>query len=584
MSHTPEDDRTVLSTGSLQAPPENHDHGRAHALPAGTRLGEFEITGVLGEGGFGIVYCAHDTSLERQVALKEYLPSFAERSTRAHVSVRSSQNVDSFEAGLRSFINEARMLAQFDHPSLVKVYRFWEANGTAYMVMPFYRGPTLKQALRERKERGEAAPDEAWLKALLAPLLDALDVIHQHSCYHRDIAPDNILMLDEGRPLLLDFGAARRAISGMNQAFTVILKQNYAPIEQYAEMPGMSQGAWTDLYALASVVHFAIDGQAPPTAVSRMLADPYVPLATRYAGRYGAAFLEAIDRALAFRPDGRPQSVAEMRTLLGLDAMPAAERTWMPPPQAPAAQVATPAVPAAPARGRAMLIAGVGALVLGAAGVLAWLNREAPVRDAALAAAPPAAASVDARPAAGPAAAPVAAPAAPFDPAAALDAVLAGASPERKVTVQVPNARARINRDKLGFSIRSSHAGYVYIHMVGTADKDVHQLFPNAFDSKNRIKAGEVLTLPRSSWPIEAYGPAGIDHFLVMVSDTPRDFSAAGQTPGGDFAVFPVARAAELHRDYKGGTPLFAGAPVCAQAPCPATYGAASFSIEEVDY
>jgi hypothetical protein len=585
MSDTPEDDRTVLSTGNLQAPPAHHDHGREHALPAGTRLGEFEITGVLGEGGFGIVYCAHDTSLERQVALKEYLPSFAERSTQAHVSVRSSQNADSFEAGLRSFINEARMLAQFDHPSLVKVYRFWEANGTAYMVMPFYRGPTLKQALRERKERGEAAPDEAWLKALLAPLLDALDVIHQHSCYHRDIAPDNILMLDEGRPLLLDFGAARRAIGGMNQAFTVILKQNYAPIEQYAEMPGMSQGAWTDLYALASVVHFAIDGQAPPTAVSRMLADPYVPLATRYAGRYSAAFLDAVDRALAFRPEGRPQSVAEMRALLGLDGAPAPafERTHMPPQRAPAAQVETQAAPTA-ARGkrRAMLAAGVGVLVLGAAGVLAWLNRDAPVRDAAVAGAPAPAVVSTTQAAATPS--PVAATPAPFDPVAALDAVLAGASAERKVTVQVPNARARINRDKLSFSIRSSHEGYVYIHMVGTGDKDVHQLFPNAFDGNNDIKSGQTLTLPRSSWPIGAGGPAGIDHFLVMVSDTPRDFGAAGQTPGGDFAVFPIARAAELHRDYKGGTPLFAGVPVCAQAPCPATYGAASFSIEEVDY
>jgi serine/threonine protein kinase len=584
MSDTPEDDRTVLSTGSLQAPPANHDHGRAHALPAGTRLGEFEITGVLGEGGFGIVYCAHDTSLERQVALKEYLPSFAERSTQAQVSVRSSQNADSFEAGLRSFINEARMLAQFDHPSLVKVYRFWEANGTAYMVMPFYRGPTLKQALKERKERGEAAPDEAWLKALLAPLLDALDVIHQHSCYHRDIAPDNILMLDEGRPLLLDFGAARRAISGMNQAFTVILKQNYAPIEQYAEMPGMSQGAWTDLYALASVVHFAIDGQAPPTAVSRMLADPYVPLATRYAGRYSAAFLEAIDRALAFRPEGRPQSVAEMRALLGLDRAPASafERTHMPPPPATAPQAETPpATAAAPAKGRAMLFAGVGALVLGAAGVFVWLNRDKPAHDAVAVAAPPLATRVT-EPATAPA--PLAAPGAPFDPVAALDAILAGASPERKVTVQVPNARARIDRDKLGFSVRSSHAGYVYIHMVGTADKDIHQLFPNAFDNNNRIKAGQLLTLPRGSWPIEAGGPAGIDHFLVMVSDTPRDFSAAGQTAGGDFAVFPVVRAAELHRDHKGAAPLFAGVPVCAQAPCPATYGAASFSIEEVDY
>ena len=566
MSQAPEDDRTVLATGPLQAPPADADHGRGHALPAGTRLGEFEITGVLGEGGFGIVYCAHDTSLERQVALKEYLPSFAARSTQAHVSVRSAQNADSFEAGLRSFINEARMLAQFDHPSLVKVYRFWEANGTAYMAMPYYRGPTLKQALKERS----APPDEAWLKALLAPLLDALEVIHQHQCYHRDIAPDNILMLDEGRPLLLDFGAARRAIGGMNQAFTVILKQNYAPIEQYAEMPGMSQGAWTDLYALASVVHFAIDGHAPPPAVSRMLADPYVPLATRHAGRYSPGFLEAVDRALAFRPEERPQSVAAMRALLGLDAFVPGERTGMP---APHSLPTLPAAPAeAPARRRGPLFAGLGVLVLGAAGLFVFLNREGSAPPAA----PPVAASTAPPPA------PAAPAAAPFDPVDVLYDVLTGASPQRKVTVQVADNRVRIDRDNISFSIHSSHAGYVYVHMVGTAGDDFHQLFPNAVDKNNRIAAGARLTLPRPTWPIRAVGPAGTNHFLVMVSDAPRDFSAAGLSPGDPFAAFPIARAAQLQRDYRGSAPLFAGAPVCTGTPCPAAYGAAGFRIDEV--
>jgi hypothetical protein len=554
MSHPPDDDRTVLSTGGMPAPTSAPAPGGPHALPPGTRLSEFEIVEVLGEGGFGIVYLAIDHSLERQVALKEYMPSFAWRSTQAHISVKSAQNADSFEAGLRSFINEARMLAQFDHPSLVKVYRFWEANGTAYMVMPFYRGPTLKQALRERG----APPDEAWLKALLGPLLEALDVIHQHQCYHRDIAPDNILMLDEGRPLLLDFGAARRAIGDMNQAFTVILKQNYAPIEQYAEMPGMRQGAWTDLYALASVVHFAIDGQAPPQALSRMLADPYVPLATRYAGRYSQGFLEAIDRALAFKPDDRPQSVAAMRALLGLDAL------------APAPSEA--AVESAPhiRKGRAPLLVGALALVLAAGGLFAWLKRDAPVTVAA-----PVAAST---------AAPAGSPGAPaesaFTPLAALDAILASAGPGRKVTVEVQNTRVRIG-GKFNFAIRSSHAGYVYLYMVGTAG-DFHLLFPNALDKTNRIAPNAVLALPRPKWNFAAGGPAGTDHFLVMVSDAPRDFSAAGLVEGELFGDFPIEQAARLQRAYTGTTPLFAGVPGCLKAPCPATYGAATFTIEEL--
>jgi serine/threonine protein kinase len=573
MSLPPEDDRTVLSTGGLQAPPDEHAHHRSHALPAGTRLGEFEITGVLGEGGFGIVYLAHDSSLERQVALKEYMPSFASRSTQAQVSVKSAQNADSFEAGLRSFINEARMLAQFDHPALVKVYRFWEANGTAYMVMPYYHGATLKQVLRERS----AAPDEAWLKALLGPLLDAIAVMHQHQCFHRDIAPDNILMLDEGRPLLLDFGAARRAISGMNQAFTVILKQNYAPIEQYAEMPGMSQGAWTDLYALASVVHFAIDGHAPPPALSRMMADPYVPLASRFAGRYSQGFLEAVDRALAFRPEGRPQSVAEMRAMLGLDAEAPREHARPAPPPASAIPASAPAGgdDAAPRTSR-LLIAGIGVVVLGAAGLVGWSRLRHPQAAVAptVASAPPAQpAKPETR---------SLSTAQPFSPLAALDAVLAGASPERKVTVEVASARLTIGQDKVSFAVRSPHAGYVYIYLVGTEGNDFHMLFPNALDKENRIAANAALNLPRRPWQVAAFGPPGTDHFVVMVSDMPRDFSAAGLENGDPFPVFPAARAAGLQAGYTGKTPLFAGTPECANSPCPAEYGAAAFAIEEV--
>lgn len=577
MSHPPDDDRTVLSTGGIQAPPDasasRHEDERGHALPVGTRLSEFEITGVLGEGGFGIVYLAHDSSLERQVALKEYLPSFAWRSTQAHVSVRSSENADSFEAGRRSFINEARMLAQFDHPSLVKVYRFWEANGTAYMVMPYYRGPTLKQALRERS----APPDEAWLRALLAPLLDALEVIHGHQCFHRDIAPDNILMLEGGRPLLLDFGAARRAIGDMNQAFTVILKQNYAPIEQYAEMPGMRQGPWTDLYALASVVHFAIEGHAPPQAVSRMLLDPYVPLATRCAGRYSPAFLAAIDRALAFKPDERPQSVAEMRSLLGLDAAAREQTEVRPAPVAPVAPVAPSRPPAGNGGRSKLLAAGAGAVLLGGAGLFAYLNQ-----DERPAVAAPAVATAPARPVVAPPARPVAsAPA--FDPVAALDAIVAGASLERKVTVQVHSPRIRIQRDRIGFTVRSTHAGYLYVYMVSTDRKDFYLLLPNAFDKNIWIGAGQAVRLPRPGWDFQPYGPPGTDHFVALVSGSPRDFSGAGLAPSDNFSEFPIARAAALQAGYTGATPLFAGVPDCATAPCPATYGAASFTIDEVE-
>jgi len=291
------------SQGSPETPAPSHSN---NALEAGTRIGEFEILGLVGEGGFGIVYLAHDHSLGRRVALKEYMPSdLAHRMGNTAVVVRSQRHAETFSAGLRSFINEARMLAQFDHPSLVKVYRFWEQNGTAYMVMPFYKGLTLKQTLSQRGR----APDEAWLRALLAQLLDALEVIHSTQCYHRDIAPDNILMLAGDIPLLLDFGAARRVIGDMTHALKVILKPGYAPIEQYAEVPGLRQGAWTDLYALASVVYFAIMGKAPAPAVARVMADPVAPLREAAAGRYSDTFLGAIDAALAVKPEERPQDI-----------------------------------------------------------------------------------------------------------------------------------------------------------------------------------------------------------------------------------------------------------------------------------
>ena len=285
------------------------------ALRPGARLDEFEITRRLGAGGFSIVYLARDHSLERAVALKEYLPSsLATRVGATKVQPRS-QHRGTFEAGLKSFVNEAKLLAQFDHPSLVKVFRFWEANGTAYMVMPFYQGVTVKEEVCAMAE----PPDEAWLMALLAPLTEALMVIHAEHCYHRDVAPDNVILLaGSAKPLLLDFGAARRVIGDMTQGLTVILKSGYAPVEQYAEIPGMRQGSWTDVYALAALVHWAVTGSTPPASVGRMVNDSFIPLARRAAGRYSDRFLQAIDRALIVLPERRTQTIEAFRHDLGL--------------------------------------------------------------------------------------------------------------------------------------------------------------------------------------------------------------------------------------------------------------------------
>jgi serine/threonine protein kinase len=371
MSQPPDDDRTVAAPairGGAQSVLG------ANALSAGTRLHEFEIVDLIGEGGFGIVYLARDCVLERKVALKEYLPaSLASRGPGATVAPTSTRSVETFQIGLRSFMNEARMLAQFDHPALVKVYRFWEANGTAYMVMPYYQGITLKEELRS----AGAPPDEMRLKQLLVQLLDALEVLHRAHALHRDIAPDNILILPDGNPVLLDFGAARRVITDRTQALTAILKPGYAPIEQYGESPSLKQGPWTDLYALAGVIHFAITGAAPTAAVTRTITDPVVPLSKAASGRYGPQFLRALDRALAVNPADRPQSVAAFRSLLELDQV------------ARTVTRAAPQTAQRPADGtdwlRLTVYAGIGVVLVGAIAALALLKSGTPTPPPAVA-------------------------------------------------------------------------------------------------------------------------------------------------------------------------------------------------------
>lgn len=376
------------------------------ALAVGARLGEFEIQRVLGMGGFGIVYLAFDHALEREVALKEYMPaSLAARSGGSQISLRSTSHADTFAIGLRSFVNEARLLAQFDHPSLVKVYRFWEANNTAYMVMPYYRGVTLHAARRAMSR----PPDEAWLRALVDPLLGALEVLHDQAVYHRDIAPDNILMLEggsrPGRPVLLDFGAARRVIGDRTQNLTAILKPAFAPVEQYADVVHLKQGPWTDLYALGAVLYYALGGQPPAPSASRAVHDE-LPSARRVAAvmaqvhpglSYSDDLLAAIDWALAVRPGDRPQSVQAFRDALaghGPAPMPgSASRPGFSQP-APAAAAAQAFAPTAVQDGaRAGLpgspvgdpprpgmhwavVGGAGALVLAATAGLGWWASE----------------------------------------------------------------------------------------------------------------------------------------------------------------------------------------------------------------
>jgi serine/threonine protein kinase len=264
---------------------------------------------VIGEGGFGIVYLAHDTLLDREVAIKEYLPgALAMRGTALQVDVRQADKRELFMKGMRRFVNEAHILARFRHPALVSVLRYIEGiNGTAYMVMPFYRGRTLREMVRN----GGRAVTTEDLFSFLLPVLEGLTQIHSVECYHLDISSDNILILENGAPVLLDFGAARHTELAGGESTTIILKPGFAPIEQYgSDDSELSLGPWTDIYAISAVAYLLVSGVMPPVSVARVIKDTLVPAVSYASAGLPVGILRVIDAGLTLRPRGRPQSVA----------------------------------------------------------------------------------------------------------------------------------------------------------------------------------------------------------------------------------------------------------------------------------
>jgi serine/threonine protein kinase len=594
------DAATVISSpGAMPAAPAPAAGGGAETgtLPAGSRMAEFEITHLIGQGGFGAVYEAWDHTLERTVAIKEYLPtSLSTRAQDGTVSPLSEKHKETFDLGMRSFINEARLLAQFDHPSLLKVYRFWQERGTTYMVMPLYRGQTMRQALAATP----AGVDEGWLMRIMDGVTQALAVMHNANCYHRDIAPDNIMLLEgTGRPVVLDFGAARRVITDKTQAITVILKPGYAPVEQYAEMPDMSQGAWTDVYALAAVMHVAVCGRAPPPSVARLISDSYVPLAGNEVlrQRYSVRLLETIDHGLQVRPEARPQSMGELRAELGLE-----ETTTITPLRssgarssstAPAAARGPKAAPhpapspAGGTTGNTKLLAAVGVLALAVIGGGTWWWMQGRRADTQVASVPaPAPAAAPAAPAAAPEPppAPAAAPPAPAvrrTPLQSLEALVAGATAGFGVMATPRKAEVAVGRDKLDFEVRSQRDGFVYVYLLSSGG-EMFLLFPNLLDKYNKISAGGTLSLPRASWPMNAGGPPGTNHFAVLVSQNERDFSESGVQNDGVFPQFPLTVLSALEAARAGGPTPLLGKPVCPSGGgCQDVYGVGTFKIVE---
>lgn len=248
----------------------------AHHLRAGTVLQNRYVVGnSLGEGGFGITYIGFDQKLQMRVAIKEYYPNgYVNRNNTVSAAVSESSSQDKkefFDKGKEKFTEEARVLAKFcGKPGIVEVRDLFDENNTAYIVMEYLDGITLKEYIKENG--GKIAPKKAL--ALLTPVINSLKEVHKHDIIHRDISPDNI-MINNGEAKLLDFGSARAFSNSGNQSLSILLKHGYAPIEQYSTRG--KQGPWTDVYALCATIYKCVTGTTPDDAVDRQISDSIKP-------------------------------------------------------------------------------------------------------------------------------------------------------------------------------------------------------------------------------------------------------------------------------------------------------------------
>ncbi len=301
-----------------------------HALSAGTRISSYEIRDTLGIGAFGITYRAYDHSLDRVVAVKEYLPSgLAVRvSDGTTVSPKSQAETKDYQYGLKRFLDEARTLARFHEPHVVRIITYLEAHGTAYFVMDYEDGESLDRRLKKT-----ATLPEDEIRAIVVPILRGLRSVHAQNFLHRDIKPGNIYLRRDGSPVLIDFGAARQAIGERGRNATGMVTPGYAPFEQY--LADDKQGPWSDIYALGATMYHCVTGVAPVASTERVAAvhagepDPMAGIGGTLKDRYSAAFLEAMRWMLQPMPMDRPQSVDQALTALGAatNDVPASERS-----------------------------------------------------------------------------------------------------------------------------------------------------------------------------------------------------------------------------------------------------------------
>jgi len=281
-------------------------------LPYRTMLHQQYLVGKeLGAGGFGITYLAYDTALECTVAIKEFFPKeLVVRNADCTTLVPySDESSESFSCGLGKFLTEARTMAKFNHPHIVRVRNLFEQNNTAYIVMDYYEGQRLDKWIEDRG--GQLAEEEAM--EIIMPVLEGLEKVHKKNILHRDIKPQNIIITTQGKPILIDFGAARYVTGQKSHSLSIVLTLGYSPIEQY-QTKG-KQGAWTDIYSCCATLYFMLSGEVPIFATERIENDTLRPLREISPG-VSQILCSAIMQGLAMDIDDRPQTVDEFRKLL----------------------------------------------------------------------------------------------------------------------------------------------------------------------------------------------------------------------------------------------------------------------------
>ncbi len=281
-------------------------------LPAAYRLSHYRVRRVLGRGGFGVTYLAADEHDGGQVAVKEYFPveCAVRQDDQRVVASLGDDHEDTFRWGLERFRDEGRVLARFSHPNIVRVIGDFEAHGTHYIVMAYVDGETLSTRLTR-----EGPLDEKRSLALVLPIVDGLEQVHAAGYLHRDIKPSNIVIGADGAPVLLDFGAARRALGDRTRSLTAVVSDGYAPLEQYAR--DSRQGPWTDIYALGAVLYRCLTNRPVPEAPARASGDELVPATEASPYRLSPGLSDALDAALAVRAADRPPTLAVWRQMFG---------------------------------------------------------------------------------------------------------------------------------------------------------------------------------------------------------------------------------------------------------------------------